>query len=197
MNMEEVAQRYNERWPSRPPLIYSHGWLYGVWMVGNDYRNATRFHGAYPRSLLTRYDAMFGTHGKILHLFSGSLPEGNYVRFDLVQDAEVKGDAHKLSEYFSENEFDIIYADPPYSDEDANKYGTPMVNRNKVVKECYKILKPNGILVWLDTVYPMYSKKEFKLVGTIGLIRSTNHRFRIICIYQKQEEEKTCQQTII
>ena len=187
--MRKVAQKYNETWPDRPPLIYSHGWLYGIWMVGANYSNTTRFYGAYPRSLLKRYDAMFGTEGKILHLFSGGLEKGDYIRFDMIQEAEVKGDAHKLSEYFPKNEFDIIYADPPYSDEDAHKYGTPMVSRNKVVKECYKILKPGGILVWLDTIYPMYSKKELKLVGTIGLIRSTNHRFRIICVYEKQGGE--------
>jgi len=185
MNLENVAKRYNKRWPDRPPLIYSHGWLYGMWIIGNDYSNESSFYGAYPRSVLERYETMFGTKGKILHLFSGSLPPGNYIRFDMIQDCDIKGDAHELSTHFESNTFDIIYADPPYSGEDADHYGTPMINRNTVVKECWKVLKPNGILVWLDCVYPMYSKTEMKLVGTIGLIRSTNHRFRVICIYQK------------
>ena len=188
IDFEEIARRYNEHWPTRPPLIYSNGWLYGMWMIGNDYRNKSTFYGAYPNSLLKRYSVMFDEDYKeILHLFSGGLEPGNYIRFDLEQECEVSGDAHKLSEYFPENKFDIIYADPPYSNEDAEKYGTPMVKRNTVVKECHKILKPGGILVWLDTVYPMYSKKELLLKGTIGLIRSTNHRFRVVCIYQKVE----------
>lgn len=188
MKIEDMAERYNNVFPQRPPLIASNGWLYGMWIIGNDYRNKTTFYGAYPHGLLDRFEAMFGNQKDTLHLFSGSLPKGDYIRFDLVQNADVVGDAHQLSSYFPENHFDIIYADPPYSSEDANKYGTPMINRNKVVKECWKVLKPKGLLVWLDCIYPMYSKKEMKLVGTIGVIRSTNHRFRVILIYRKHSK---------
>lgn len=180
-----LIDNYNNAFPDYPPLVSTHRWLYGIWMIGNDYKNKTAFHGAYPTSYLKRVMSMFPKAESILHLFSGSLPKGNYTRFDLIQGADVNGDAHKLSGYFAPNSFDLILADPPYSGEDADKYGTPMVNRNVVVRECYKILQSQGILVWLDCVLPMYRKDEVQLIGTIGLIRSTNHRFRVVSIFKR------------
>jgi len=185
-SVQQMADSYNVAFPDYPPLVHTDRWLYGVWMIGNDYRNKTTFHGAYPARYLDRVMSMFPNATNVLHLFSGSLPAGDYIRFDIKQDADVQGDAHKLSTYFPPNWFDLILADPPYSGEDADKYGTPMVNRNVVVKECYKALRPQGILVWLDCVLPMYRKVEVSLVGTIGLVRSTNHRFRVVSIFKSQ-----------
>jgi hypothetical protein len=31
--------------------------------------------------------------------------------------------------------YDLVLADPPYSTSDAERYGVPMVNRNKVMRE--------------------------------------------------------------
>lgn len=186
----EMTSNYNTAFPNYPPLVTTDRWLYGVWMIGNDYRNKTSFRGAYPARYLDRVMSMFPQAKKILHLFSGSLPEGDYVRFDLKQECDVVGDAHWLSCYFAPSSFDLILADPPYSGEEADRYGTPMVNRNKVVKECYKLLQSGGHLVWLDCVLPMYRKDDFKLVGTIGLVRSTNHRFRVVSIFKRVFSEE-------
>jgi len=60
-----------------------------------------------------------------------------------------------------------------------------MVKRNVVFKECFKVLKEGGILIWLDQVLPNYKKIEFKIIGRIGMVKSTNHRFRVITIFQK------------
>lgn len=185
--VQYMADNYNESFPNYPPLVHTDRWLYGVWMIGNDYRNKTTFYGAYPARYLDRVMSMFPDAQDILHLFSGSLPKGNYIRFDMVQEADIQGDAHELSAYFPPESFDLILADPPYSGEDADRYGTPMVNRNTVVKGCYKILKPLGFLVWLDCVLPMYRKDQFSLIGTIGLIRSTNHRFRVVSIFRRED----------
>lgn len=184
-----MAEDYNERWPERPHLHYEANWLTGVWMIGNDYRNVTRFYGAYPRSILERYSVTFETPGdRILHLFSGSLPKGMYTRFDMKQEADVQGDAHNLASTLRRagyRHFDLIYADPPYSPEDAKRYGTPMVDRRKVVHECHKVLTPRGILVWLDTQVPQYRKTEFKHFGTIAVIRSCNQRVRVVSVFRK------------
>ena len=61
-----------------------------------------------------------------------------------------------------------------------------MVKRNKVLKECVKVLKSEGHLVWLDQVLPMYRKNELETVGYIGMVKSTNHRFRVITFFQKK-----------
>ncbi len=194
ISLNEMALNYNCSYPTRPPLIVHGNWLYGCWMIGNDYKNKSKFYGAYPASYLQRLESMFGSFDnyKILHLFSGSLPKSdNYIRFDMVQDADVQGDAEELSQYFKENTFDIILADPPYTFEDAEKYTTPMVNRKKVLSECSKILKPGGYLVWLDCSLPMHKKQELLMRGFISLVRSTQHRFRLVAFFKKPEAINT------
>lgn len=159
-------------------------------MIGNDYRNKTTYYGAYPAKYLDRVMSMFPDTKDILHLFSGSLAYTKGTNFDTNPElnTDVVGDANQLADFFPPDTFDLIIADPPYTAEDALHYGTPMVNRNKVLKECVKVLRLDGHVVWLDQVLPMYSKLELILVGTIGLIRSTNHRFRVVSIFQKVGE---------
>ena len=189
--IQERAKFYNSLFLNYPPLVCTDRWLYGVWMLGNNYRSKQGYYGEYPPAYLKRVTSLFPDCENILHLFSGSLKECIGIRFDINQSCEpdIVGDAEYLSTYFPDNYFSIIYADPPYSEEDANKYGRCMVKRNKVLAECYKIICPGGFLVWLDQVLPMYRKSEFTLIGTIGIIRSTNHRFRVVSIFQKRMEK--------
>ena len=190
LELEDRVQLYNNSFKQFSPLMFTKGWIIGVWMMGTDFQNKTRFYGAYPPSYWKRIKSLFPdfTTGNTLHLFSGSLPkETEGVRFDLVTDCDVKGDAHQLSTYFSSEQFGIVFADPPYSAEDAKRYGTPMVNRRKVIHECFKVIKQGGFLVWLDTVLPPFTKKEFKLVGTIAIVRSTNHRVRLCSVFRRVE----------
>jgi hypothetical protein len=63
-----------------------------------------------------------------------------------------------------------------------------MVNRQKVLKAIHPCIKQGGYLVWLDQVFPMFSRADYELIGTIGLIRSTNHRVRAIFVFQKKGE---------
>ena len=188
--LQDRADLYNQRYPDYPPLVCTDRWLYGMWMFGNNYRSKNGYYGEYPPSYLSRITCLFPDCDIALHLFSGSLkPDCGGIRFDANPECspDVVGDAEHLSDYFPSDFFSVVYADPPYSNEDADHYGTCMVNRNKVVSEGYKVLRVGGFLVWLDQVLPMYRKTELKMVGKIGLIRSTNHRFRVVCIFQKQE----------
>ncbi len=127
-----------------------------------------------------------------LHLFSGVVEKGTWgqikeTTLDRREDLEpdIVTDAHKMSEIFEPDSFDLIVADPPYSEEDAKHYGTCLISRNKVVAQCYSILQKGGLLCWLDQVFPMYRKQELNLIGTIGIWRSTNHRFRGLSIFRK------------
>jgi 5-methylcytosine-specific restriction endonuclease McrA len=198
LTLRDRASLYQSTFPDYPAVWYSKKWLLGNWSIGNNYAGSG-WHGSYPPSYLKRIHAMFPefTKNDTLHLFSGSLSPGfggdrdwaadfPGVCFDGNKDLgpDVCGDAEKLSTYF-QNQFGIILADCPYSDEDANKYGFTLINRNKVVKECHKVLKPGGFLCWMDMVLPMYSKKEFERVGEIAISRSTNHRVRAVFIFRK------------
>lgn len=195
--IQQRAQFYNEKFPNRPPLVWTDRWVYGNWSIGNDYRNKTNYHGAYPHGYLDRVISMFPDVDlfDILHLFSGSLPKSTYTRFDIkqkdiinegYQQPDIIGDAHHLTDYLAENRFDLILADPQYTDEDGFRYGTPRINRNIVLKECYKVLRPGGYLVWLDMILPMYSNDMWINNCEISLRRSTQHRFRCVEFFQKR-----------
>lgn len=191
MELSERAEAHNKAFPKFSPVFYWKNWLLAVWNIGNNYKGSG-YHGSYPPSYLKRIMSMFPDSEFILHLFSGSLDSNvKGIRFDInpALKPDVCGDAEYLSELVLPNHFDLILADPPYSGEDAEKYGVPLVNRNKVVKECWKVLKPGGFLCWMDMVLPMYSKKEWKRVGEIAISRSTNHRVRAVFIFQKVTNE--------
>jgi len=192
--LEHRARLYNAafaKWPASHLVVTENNgreWLTGYWCLGNDFRNKSRLYGAYPPNYLKRVMSMFPDAENILHLFSGSLPEGNYTRFDIQGEVDVQGDAHQLSEFFEPGQFDLVIADPPYSKEDAKKYNFPMVKRKPVVIECAAVTRAGGYLVWLDCVYPPFRKKDgWQLGGFIGIARSTNHRFRTTTIFCKGE----------
>lgn len=197
-----LVENYNKILGKKAPLgfIDSNNLEIFKVMPGNDYRNKTTYHGAYPRTLLERYEAMYPTKDKkLLHLFSGSLPKSElYIRVDAyVEDTDIKCNAEELSKKIKPKSYDIIYADPPYSLDDLNKYeeinkvskSTKFLDRKKVLLECSKILKDDGLIFWLDCVSINHLEiKEFKLIGYISIIRSTNHRFRMVSIFQKQNK---------
>jgi len=182
--LEDRAFFYKDAFPKWPMPRTEERWIDGIWVLGNDYRGSG-YYGAYPPNYVKRVMSMFPDASNVLHLFSGSLPTGNYTRFDLKEDADVVGDAHELSFYFEPATFDLILADPPYSQEDAEHYGTPLISRNRVVTECAAILEPGGYLVWLDQVLPMFRKDTLFLCGLFGIVRSTNHRFRVASIFRR------------
>ena len=179
------AAFYSDKFPDYPPLRTDSRWLDGMWVLGRNYQ-VSGFYGSFPPTFVSRIMSLFPDAENVLHLFSGSLQAGPWKRLDSVESADIKGDAEELSRYVQVEEFDLIVADPPYSVEDAEHYGQPMVNRNKVVKECEIVLRKGGFLVWLDQVLPMFRKDSLHLCGLIGVVRSTNHRFRVCSIFKKQ-----------
>ena len=189
--LKQRAEFYNQAFPKYAKQAWlqaSDRWLWGVFSIGNNYKGSG-FHGSFPPRFLERVLSMFPDveDKEILHLFSGSLTEEvpGY-RFDINfnLNPDICGDAHNLSA-IAPKKYDLIIADPPYTKEDANKYGFPMINRNKVHKECVKILKKGGFLLWLDMTLCMYRKDEMYRCISIAIERSTNHRFRQLVGWKK------------
>lgn len=153
-------------------------------------------HNSYPPNFLERVFSLFPDAGdeETLHLFSGSLPKGTpgrRVDINRKLKPDIVWDAHKLSSCPAlKKGVKLIVADPPYSTEDATRYGTAMIKRKVVLEECAKILQPGGWIVWLDQAMPMFSKLRLsvRLAGAIGIIRSTNHRFRVVTLFQKMPQ---------
>jgi hypothetical protein len=201
MTLQDRAVAYNSsefgrKYPSsRLTIVREKGGdvLYGMWMIGQDYRNKTPYYGSYPPGFLDRVLALFPDvppideqRGKLttLHAFSGSLPEGPYVRCDLYQPAEIQDSVYNLNTG-RDGSYSLVLADPPYTADDAAKYGVEMVNRGKATRVIAGVTEVGGHLVWLDTVWPMFTKQLWRTVGRIALVRSTNHRVRLISIFER------------
>lgn len=191
------AQAY-AKWPAshaRVVVEQRRQVLYATWGIGNDYRNKTGFYGSYPPGYLARVMALFPDVGRnVLHAFSGSLPAGEYVRLDLNPAVlpDVVGSVYDASRLFDApywSKFALVVADPPYSAKDAERYGTPTVNRRLATAALACVTAPGGYLAWLDCVWPMHSKRDWLTVGRITVVRSTNHRVRLLTLFERTADE--------
>ena len=164
------------------------GRILGIWIMGNSYVVNTSYYGGYPHGYLKRVKALFPDKNKPLHIFSGKVElqhlDGDTVDLDPTLNPTFVDDVQDLTQVPVEN-YDLILADPPYSVEDANHYKPTMVKRNKVMRALGKKANAGTHVVWLDQVLPMYRKDEWQMVGLIGMVKSTNHRFRVITIFEK------------
>ena len=146
------------------------------------------YYGGYPQGYLKRVRALFPDKQSTLHLFSGKVNTAEFPgdTCDINPDLNPTfvADAHMLEGVPIET-YDLIIADPPYSAEDADHYGTPLVNRNKVVEVLSQRMRPGAHLAWLDQAQPMYRKDLLKPEAAVAIIRSTNHRFRVLMIWRR------------
>lgn len=164
------------------------GRMVGTWIMGNNYTVKSTYYGGYPCGYLKRIKGLFLDKKSVLHLFSGkvdlSVIPGKTVDLNEETKPDYIDDAQTLTQVPLEI-FDLVMADPPYSVEDCEHYKTTMVKRNVVMRNLGERLSIGCHVVWLDQVLPMYRKDQFKIIGVIGMVKSTNHRFRVVTIFEK------------
>lgn len=170
-------------------FIAADGRVVGTWIMGNDYRVKSGYYGGYPAGYLRRIAALFPDRERVLHVFSGqvdtaALP-GNTVDINPATAPTWVADAHHLHEHVPLHAYDLVLCDPPYSVEDAEHYQTTMVQRNVVMKSLGAGMRTGARVVWLDQVLPMYRKDQWKMEAAIGMVKSTNHRFRVVTVFQR------------
>ena len=193
MTPEERIASYHQRVPHpRSLFLGGDGRIVGTWIMGHNYRTASPMYGSYPNGYLARVRALFPDKTSTLHLFAGRVDLTAWPGDTLdirpetaptyVCDAQQQLDGVPLDSY------DMVLADPPYSVEDAEHYQTTMVRRNKVLRRLAEGCRPGTHVVWLDQVLPMYRRTEWSLIGVIGMIKSTCHRFRVITIFERRKE---------
>jgi len=171
-------------------FVAEDGRVVGIWIMGNDYRVTSNYYGGYPAGYLRRVRALFPDKQRVLHLFSGkvdvtALP-GDTVDINADLGPTYVDDAQTL-EGVPLRSYDLIMADPPYSVEDAERYQTTMVRRNVVMRALQRVSKGTHV-VWLDQVLPMYRKDAFAIDAVIGMVKSTNHRFRVVTIFRRIDQ---------
>lgn len=200
MTLADRVDAFKAVFPNRqaswPWLVREQGRdvLYGIFVIGADYRNKTRFYGAYPNGYIDRVMALFpdrvddvGLRGELttLHVFSGSVPAGGYMRCDVRQEAELPVSVYDLPLVIGGLQFELVIADPPYSASDSEKYETKMIDRRRALAALADVTVPGGHLAWLDVCWPMHSKRQWLTVGRILVQRSTNHRARVLSIFER------------
>jgi hypothetical protein len=179
-------------------FIAGDGRAVGTWLLGQNYQAKQGYHGEYPPNYLRRVRTLFPDKQRVLHLFAGKVDvtafPGHTVDINPALNPDWLEDGQTLKTVPVEY-YDLVLADPPYSNEDANHYGTPMINRNTTM-QTLKRLKPGAHIVWLDTMLPMWNKHYFSLEASIGVVRSTNHRFRIVSIFRRLSNATGDQQAV-
>lgn len=171
----------------RSLFLSEDGRVVGTWIMGNAYGVKSGYYGGYPHGYLKRIKALYPDKERALHVFSGRVDQsawpGDTVDLNPGMEPTYLDDAQSLETVPLEN-YDIVLADPPYSVEDAEHYQPSMVKRNKVLKALARV-RPGTPVVWLDQVLPMYRKDEWRIAAVIGMVKSTNHRFRVITIFER------------
>lgn len=133
-------------------------------------------------------DILNNANPKILNLFCGMNKYGFRVDIKAEVNPDLICDAHKISEKINKR-FDIIFADPPYSTEEAKDlYGTPKLKYKTWTKECDKLLNEGGLLiVYHKYVMPNPDPEKYEVVKRVFIGNRTYHLPRA-CIYFRKKQ---------
>ncbi len=126
----------------------------------------------------------------ILNVFCGKNYHG--LKVDIVgkphTNADIVCDVHELSKHLEPKQFDLIFADPPYSTEESRDlYGTPPIHYKKWVAECDKFLKKGGLLcVYHKYVMPNPDPTKFVVEKRVFIGNRTYHLPRVAIYFRKK-----------
>lgn len=189
MDIQEMADNVNTL--KYPKTVVDKGWIYGVWYCSTSFQKAV-YYGQYPSTFVKRILAMF-PESKMLHLCCGRCRIDGAVNVDIhdLPEVDIISDVENLPENLKQAQFDVVLIDPPYSEQDANRYKVPrLINSRKVMIQAKESLKDGGYLLWLDEKYPSYRRNDWQLVGLISIVTGFERRVRVLSIFKKPPEQK-------
>lgn len=191
-NYHAVLGYPESMWVDAEPLhLAGNGRIIGCWEMGANYRVKSGYYGGYPSGYLARVAPLFPDKEMPFHLCAGkvALDMAPLPGITVDTNATLPGinyvDNAETLEHTPIHAADLVCADVPYSKEDCEHYGTPMLNRNKVMATLGQRLTRGAHVCWLDQVLPMYRNDEFRRLGLVSMVKSTNHRFRVVTIFEK------------
>ena len=132
----------------------------------------------------------------ILNLFCGMNTFG--FRVDILPEVnpDLICDCHCLTKHLNKK-FDIILADPPYSNKESKKlYNTPKLKYKIWTKEALELLKPSGLLiVYHKYIMPNPNPYICNIVKRVFIGSRTKHVPRVAIYFQKKGviQKKTIQ----
>lgn len=123
----------------------------------------------------------------ILNLFCGMNTEGYRVDIKPEVNPDLVCDAHELTKHLS-CRFDIILADPPYSNQEAKElYGTPPLNYKKWTAEATKLLLPGGLLiVYHKYLVPNPDPTQYTVAKRVFIANRVWHAPRVAVYFIKK-----------
>ena len=129
---------------------------------------------------------------KILNVFCGVCRYGFRVDINPEVKPDLLCDIHKLSKKLKDNLFDVILADPPYSNKEAKEiYGTPKLKYKIWTNECDKLLKEGGLfIIYHSRFMPPPNKQKYFTVKRVFIGGIPNHAPRITIYYKKKIKKK-------
>jgi 16S rRNA G966 N2-methylase RsmD len=124
---------------------------------------------------------------ELLNLFCGMNKWGKRVDIKEEVNPDICCDAHTVSQYFLPESFNVILADPPYSNAEAKElYGTPPLNYKKWTEECNKLLMPGGLLIiYHKFLMPNPNPKQFTVIKRVFVGTRSYHLARIAIFFKK------------
>ena len=123
---------------------------------------------------------------EILSLFCGKLSQGTRVDISPEVQPDIIADAHKISKVL-DKKYDVIFADPPYSDAEAKElYGTPPLKYKKWTQEADALLKDGGLLiVYHKYMMPNPNPRKYVVEKRVFIGTRTYHLPRVAIYFRK------------
>ena len=162
MEAQQRADNYIKEYPKYMPLGIFGDRIYGIWIVGNNYKRKNKYYGSYPHSIKERIYSLFPDCKNRLHLFSGTLEEDDGITYDVKPELKptICDDVKNIKNHKNIfKDLDLVIADPPYEASDFEKYNLKPIGKAKVIKELGELMHSKSYLVWLDLRVPMYRQK--------------------------------------
>ena len=136
------------------------------------------------RDILKKQDAT------ILNLFCGMNSQGFRVDIKEEVSPDLCCDVHELSKHL-DKKFDIIFADPPYSNKEAKElYGTPDLKYKQWTSEATKCLIPGGLLIiYHKFIVPNPDPIKYHVVKRVFIGNRIYHTPRVAIYFQLKEKK--------
>jgi hypothetical protein len=127
----------------------------------------------------------------ILNLFCGMNKYGFRIDVNKEVEPDLLSDANDFSNKINKK-FDVILADPPYSDEESKKlYNAPKLNYKRWTGECDKVLKNNGLLIiYHKYIVPNPNPEKYKIIKRVFIGNRIWHLPRVAIYFQKNDITK-------
>lgn len=132
-------------------------------------------------------DILHNPMAEVLNLFCGMNQEGFRVDIQEEVKPDLVCDAHELSRHL-DKKFDIILADPPYSNEEAETiYSTGKLSYKKWAGEATKVLNEGGLLiVYHKLIMPNPDPELYIVKKRVFIGNRVNHAPRVAIYFQKK-----------